>query len=203
MRTSDLDHGRFHSRAMLGLLGVGCWLLSLAISACAGESPVAVENASDASVELTPGMGTPQGEFSPPKPPDLCSDYPNIIQLGNLQLAYYQALEQAGQSGELLRSPLFDGLKADANWFEEQMLETNLNSFEICGIDFELWGQGQREMRSFEGIAVCSDTLFLIERNSRATGREFESLSPEIQEAMGGLMFGYVDYCDNDFLEQR
>ena len=203
MRTSDPDNARFRWRAILGFLGGACLLLSLAIAACVGESPVTVEDASDSSVDVAPGLETLDGEFSPPKPADLCSDYPNIIALGNLQLAYYQALERYGSRGLLQQSPIFDGPKADADWFEEQMSETNLNSFEICGIDIELWLQDRREMKSFEGIAVCSDTLFLIERNTRAVGDEFESLSPDLQEALGGLMYGYADYCDNDFLGQR
>ena len=147
-----------------------------------------------------------------PEPTELCSDYPYITRLGELQLAIYDSHLAVGRreipSDEsvghmrILRDRLATGLQSSL-----------VNRIQICGVQPEPIGliardagSGfgrdpiQREMQTFEGTSVCSETLFLIRTVYRSSGG-LEDTPREIINAVSSAILGYVDFCDNDFLE--
>lgn len=149
---------------------------------------------------------------SAPEPPELCSDYPYITRLGELQLAIYDSHLEVGR-----REIPSDESVGDMRTLRDQLasgLQSSLiNRIQICGVQPEPIGliardagSGfgrdpiQREMQTFEGTSVCSDTLFLIRTVYRSSGG-LEDTPREITNAVTSGILGYVDFCDNDFLE--
>ena len=135
--------------------------------------------------------------LTPPKPRQLCADYPFIIELGELQLDLYEA--QAAVA-ERVGSETRAVAKAAVDWFTDRLATTRLNRFQVCGVQPELYGLEHREMQTFEGNAVCSNTLDLV-RDVYALNPDWDNAPEDISDAWYDNLDGYVDYCDNDFLE--
>ena len=135
--------------------------------------------------------------LTPPKPRQLCADYPFIIELGELQLDLYEA--QAAVA-ERVGSDTRAVAKAAVDWFTDRLATTRLNRFQVCGVQPELYGLEHREMQTFEGNAVCSNTLDLV-RDVYALNPDWDNAPEDISDAWYDNLDGYVNYCDNDFLE--
>ena len=135
--------------------------------------------------------------LTPPKPRQLCADYPFIIELGELQLDLYEAQATVA---ERVGSDTRAVAKAAVDWFTDRLATTRLNRFQVCGVQPELYGFKHREMQTFEGNAVCSDTLDLV-HDVYALNPDWDNAPEDISDAWYDNLDGYVNYCDNDFLE--
>lgn len=132
----------------------------------------------------------------PPEPRPICLDYPYMLALGELQLGFFNA--QVALAERAVSGPV-DEEKAARDWFADRLATTRLNQVIICGGDFEPFGFNVREMNSFEGSAVCTDTLDLLQDSARVNP-DWDNAPPEVSEAWNDMMDGYVNYCDNHFL---
>lgn len=129
----------------------------------------------------------------------LCSDYPYITELGELQLGLFNAQVAVGERA--VSGPV-EEQRAARDWFADRIQTARHHQIEICGGDFEPFAFGpiQREMRTFEGDAVCGNTFALI-TNTVNLNPDWDNAPPEISEAVLALVDGYDSYCDNDFVE--
>ena len=134
---------------------------------------------------------------TPPNPRELCADYPFIIELGNLQSEIYEAQATVAERATSGNSEL---ARNAANWFSNRLRTTRLNQFRVCGVQPVPFGWELREMQTFEGNAVCSETFDLV-RDVFSLAPNWDNAPTEIREAWYDAMDGYVNYCDNDFLE--
>ena len=145
----------------------------------------------------------------------LCADYPYITELAQLQLGLFHV-----RDADPAISGLFKKKKTARDWFNEGILRAaNLlvpeeerftnriqtardNQIEICGHDLEPIGTMQREMLSFEGVGVCTDTFGLIQ-GAVTLYPDWDNTPPEVTEAWSAMLDGYINYCDNDFQFQE
>ena len=134
---------------------------------------------------------------TPPNPRELCADYPFIIALGNLQSEIYEAQATVAERATSGNSEI---ARNAANWFSNRLRTTRLNQFQVCGVQPVPFGWELREMQTFEGNAVCSETFDLV-RDVFSLAPNWDNAPTEIREAWYDAMDGYVNYCDNDFLE--
>ena len=157
------------------------------VIACSSEISVTVEVTREVEVTLEVDVD------SAPRPNPICWDYPYMLALGELQLAFFDS--QVSLAERAVAGPV-DEEKAARDWFAGRLATSRLNQVIICGGDFEPFRFNVREMNSFEGSAVCTDTLDLLQDSARANPG-WDNAPPEISETWNDMMDGYVNYCDN------
>ena len=171
-----------------------------AVVACATERADTREVPVTAIVETTKVVEVVsiEGEM----PSDLCGDYLYMVPLGELQLAYYESQAAAIERGNPAEVAQLASLKAATSNFANQVMLMGQNRFQVCGIsaEFEVIGPSKSGMRTLEGISICEGTLRLLE-NIRRIADGWDDLEPEVQDSVGGLVDGYVNYCDSEFLD--
>ena len=147
-----------------------------------------------------------------PEPPELCSDFPYMTRLGELQLAIFDSQLIVGRR-EIPSDESVAHMRILRDRLASDLQSSLVNRIQICGVQPEPIGliardagsnfrqrPIQREMQTFEGASVCSDTLFLIQEVYRSSGGA-DSMPREIVDAVATGIQGYVDFCDNDLLE--
>lgn len=199
-----------------------CLVAVCASVACTTEVPVTVEVRVTREVEVTRELEvTREVEVLPTSLRlTLCADYPYITELAELQLGLFDAamasadpaisgLFDTEKSGsERISDVLLDALnfsalkeeKSGSERFADRLQTAKHNQIEICGHDLEPFGTIQREMRSFEGVGVCTNTFGLI-RDTVALYPDWDNAPSAISEAVLALADGYDSYCDNYFAE--
>lgn len=174
-------------------------LILIPAIACTGEALVTVEVTREVEVTLEVEVTREVEVKAAPNPRPICSDYPYMLALGELQLGYFDAsvtIAERAVSGTILEA------KASRDWFADRIATSRLNQVVICGGDFEPFGSTQREMNSFEGSAVCTNTLDLLD-DIYTFNPDWDNAPREAREAWNALAEGYVNYCDNDFTFQQ
>lgn len=119
----------------------------------------------------------------PPMPRDLCSDYPYILQLGELQRDHFIAM--ADRESKVI--------------VESQLDDARLHQSQICGPGFRLSATNY-EMKTWEGWGICYETLSFA-RSVLNDDVAYADLTPAVQDSVLELLVGYNDYCDNAYLE--
>lgn len=149
-----------------------------------------------------------------PEPEELCSDYPFMYRLGALQRSIFDSHLEVGRR-EIPSHESVANMQVNRDRLDSTLQSALVNQIQICGVQpqpFQLMPRGtffsfsgqpperQREMQTFEGESVCSDTLKLVQIVLNSSGN-FDGLPSEIKDALRNTLQGYVDFCDNDFLE--
>ena len=131
-----------------------------------------------------------------PKPRPICQDYPYMLALGELQLGFLDArVELAERAGS---APVYDE-KTARDRLANRLSTSRINQIKICGGDFEPFGVTQREMSSFEGSAVCSETLNFL-NDVASANPNLDDAPTEISIAWNDVLDGYANYCVDHFL---
>lgn len=199
-----------------------CLVAVCASVSCTTEVPVTVEVRVTREVEVTRELEvTREVEVLPASLRlTLCADYPYITELAELQLGLFDAamasadpaisdlfdVEKSGServSDVLLDALNFNALKEEKTGrerFADRLQTAKHNQIEICGHDLEPFGTIQREMRSLDGVGVCTATFSLI-RDTVAIYPNWDNAPSAISEAALALADGYDSYCDNYFAE--
>ena len=201
-------------------------LVALAAVACATEVPVTTEVEVTREVVATREIEatrevvvTREVEVtrevmikSAPEPDELCSDYPFMTRLGALQRSVLDSYLEVGRR-EIPAHEAVRRMQVNRDRLDSALQSSLVNRIQICGVQpqpAQLMPRGtffvggaperQREMQTFEGESVCSDTIRHIRIILNSSGT-FDGLPPEIRDAIRNALSGYVDFCDNDFLE--
>ena len=184
------------------LLVVSGLAAACAVVACATERTVSREVPVTVIVETTKVVEVIDIEGETPS--DLCGDYLYMVPLGELQLAYYESQAAVIERGNPAEVAQLASLKAATSNFANQVALMGQNRFQVCGIsqEFEVIGPSRSGMRTLEGISVCEGTLRLLE-SIRRISEGWDNLEPEVQDSVGSLVDGYVDYCDSGFLTSQ
>lgn len=205
-----------------------CLVVVCAAVACTTEVPVTVEVRVTREVDVTREVEvtrelevTREIEVLPTSLRlTLCADYPYITELAELQLGLFDAamasanpavssLFVAKRTNSDVVSDVIRGAlnfpdteeeKTGSERFADRLRTARDNQIEICGHDLEPFGTIQREMRSFEGVGVCTGTFGLI-RDTVALYPDWDNAPSAISEAVLALADGYDSYCDNYFAE--
>ena len=119
----------------------------------------------------------------PPMPRELCSDYPYILALGELQRDY--SISVADHEFRAL--------------IEDQLRDTRSHQSSICG-SVRQTPSIKYEMKTWEGWGICSETLG-VAQYVLSGPVEYEDLSAAVQDTVWNLLVGYDDYCENSYLE--
>ena len=167
--------------------------------ACASEALVTVEVTREVEVTRDVEVTREVEVNTAPRPLPICSDYPYMLALGELQLGYHNAnfvVAERAISGAIQLT------KAARDWFADRIATSRRNQTLICGGDFEPYGVTQREMNSFEGSTVCTETLVLLD-DVYTINPDWDNTPPEVSEAWSAMLDGYINFCDNDFVFQE
>lgn len=180
-------------RSIVALLAI------LPAIACTAEVLVTVEVTREVEVTLEVEVTREIEVQAAPRPRPICSDYPYMLALGELQLGYFDA--SAAVAARAVSGAIQESLAA-RDRFADIIATSRLNQVRICGGDFEPFGVTQRDMDSFEGATVCTSTLVLL-ADVFSLNPNWDNAPPEVSEAWSTMMDGYVNYCDNDFVFQE
>ena len=163
---------------------------------CSSDTVVTVEVTREVEVTQEVEVTLEVNANPASRPSPICWDYPYLLALAELQLGFFDA--QVAVAQRAVAGPVDEEIAA-RDWFADRLATSRLNQIIICGGDFEPFGFNQREMNSFEGSAVCTDTLDLLQDTARANP-DWDNAPPEVSAAWNDMMDGYVNYCDNHFL---
>ena len=130
---------------------------------------------------------------------DLCADYGYIFDLGDLQRNYFTVALKAARRSLPQGDAAIEFGEMNLELVDQQVRTAWLNSATICGpLPFLGDRRPRYEMKTLEGWGVCVDTLNVF---NQAYQEPWEQLGQEFEDAMFALLDGFVEYCDNDFLE--
>lgn len=130
---------------------------------------------------------------------DLCADYRYIFELGDRQRDYFTVALETARRSLPQGDPAIEFGETTLEQVDWQVRTAWYNSATICGpLPVPAGGLPRYEMRTLEGWGVCIDTLSIF---NMVYEEPWEQFSQDFENAMFALLDGYVQYCDNDYLD--